>query len=48
MARLYAVSPRTVHADGVRHQEVSLGYPREWRRWGKPDPLLREVFPSGE
>ncbi|MCX4657979.1 metallophosphoesterase family protein [Streptomyces uncialis] len=40
--------PRTIHTDGVRHQEVSLGYPREWRRWGKPDPLLREVFPAGE
>ncbi|WP_329612122.1 metallophosphoesterase [Streptomyces brevispora] len=40
--------PRTIHADGVRHQEVSLGYPREWKSWGKPDPLLREVFPSRE
>lgn len=39
--------PRTIHADGVRHQEVPLGYPREWQHWGKPDPLLREVFPAG-
>jgi 3',5'-cyclic AMP phosphodiesterase CpdA len=40
--------PRTIHHDGVRHVEVSLGYPREWEHWGKPDPLLREVFPDGE
>ncbi len=24
--------PRTTHYDGVRFEEVSLGYPREWRR----------------
>jgi len=28
----------------VRFLEVSLGYPREWRRWGVPDPLLRPVL----
>ena len=38
--------PRTTHYDGIRHLEVSLGYPREWQRYGKPDPLLREVFPD--
>ena len=38
--------PRVTHYDGIRHVEVSLGYPREWRRRGKPEPLLREVFPD--
>lgn len=38
--------PRVTWHDGVPHREVSLGYPREWTRWGKPDPLLREVFPG--
>ncbi|WP_042410823.1 metallophosphoesterase family protein [Streptacidiphilus carbonis] len=36
--------PRVTWHDGVPHREVSLGYPREWQRWGKPDPLLREVL----
>jgi 3',5'-cyclic AMP phosphodiesterase CpdA len=36
--------PRTTVHDGVRHVEVSLGYPREWRRRGLPDPLLRPVL----
>jgi 3',5'-cyclic AMP phosphodiesterase CpdA len=26
--------PRVTWYDGVRFTEVSLGYPREWRRWG--------------
>ncbi len=38
--------PRVTWHDGVAHREVSLGYPREWLRRGKPDPLLREVFPG--
>jgi hypothetical protein len=25
---------------------VSLGYPREWRARGVPDPLLRTVLPA--
>ena len=37
--------PRVTWHDGVPHREVSLGYPREWGRRGKPDPMLREVFP---
>jgi len=37
---------RTDHFDGVRFEEVSLGYPREWRRRGLPDPLLREILPG--
>lgn len=36
--------PRLTIHDGVRFLEVSLGYPREWRRWGVPDPLLRPVL----
>ncbi|WP_229698870.1 metallophosphoesterase family protein [Wenjunlia tyrosinilytica] len=37
--------PRTTWHDGVPHREVSLGYPREWRARGLPDPLLREILP---
>jgi 3',5'-cyclic AMP phosphodiesterase CpdA len=34
--------PRTTHYDGVRFEEVSLGYPREWRRRGaEPLPVRR-------
>ncbi|MFC7531606.1 metallophosphoesterase family protein [Actinoplanes sp. GCM10030250] len=34
--------PRTTHYDGVRFEEVSLGYPREWvRRGSAPAPLRR-------
>jgi 3',5'-cyclic AMP phosphodiesterase CpdA len=40
--------PRITRYNGIRHLEVSLGYPREWRRHGKPDPLLRQVFPDSE
>jgi 3',5'-cyclic AMP phosphodiesterase CpdA len=36
--------PRVTIHDGVPFMEVSLGYPREWRRWGVPDPLLRPVL----
>jgi 3',5'-cyclic AMP phosphodiesterase CpdA len=32
--------PRTTEYDGVRFEEVSLGYPREWRRRGtEPTPM---------
>lgn len=38
--------PRTTWYDGVRFEEVSLGYPREWnRRGGDPHPM-RSVFES--
>ncbi|PKK15951.1 metallophosphoesterase [Thermomonospora sp. CIF 1] len=37
--------PRTIWRDGVRFEEVSLGYPREWRHRGTP-PVLRKVFPD--
>jgi 3',5'-cyclic AMP phosphodiesterase CpdA len=34
--------PRTTEYDGTRFEEVSLGYPREWRRRGDhPDPIRR-------
>ncbi|MGW7518053.1 metallophosphoesterase family protein [Streptomyces sp. NPDC054796] len=37
--------PRTTWHDGVRFEEVSIGYPREWRQ-RSPRPLLREVLPT--
>ncbi|WP_121390809.1 metallophosphoesterase family protein [Actinokineospora cianjurensis] len=40
--------PRITHYDGVRFQEVSLGYPREWRRHGHPHGLLRKVLSASE
>ncbi|OIV39545.1 metallophosphoesterase [Mangrovactinospora gilvigrisea] len=36
--------PRRELVDGVPFWEVSLGYPREWRRRGHPHGLLREVL----
>lgn len=38
--------PRTTWYDGVRFEEVSVGYPREWKRRGLPDPLLRKIVPD--
>uniref|UniRef100_A0AAU2JVC9 Metallophosphoesterase n=1 Tax=Streptomyces sp. NBC_00049 TaxID=2903617 RepID=A0AAU2JVC9_9ACTN len=38
--------PRTTWQDGVRFEEVSLGYPREWRRRGHPRGLLRQILPA--
>lgn len=38
--------PRTTWHDGVRFQEVSVGYPREWRRHGLPDNPLCPVLPG--
>lgn len=38
--------PRTTYEDGVRFEEVSIGYPREWRRHDHRRGLLREVFPA--
>jgi 3',5'-cyclic AMP phosphodiesterase CpdA len=37
--------PRITEYDGVPFKEVSLGYPREWQRFGLRDDLLREVLP---
>ena len=39
--------PRTAWYDGVRFEEVSLGYPREWRRRGRPPLRPRQIFPAG-
>jgi 3',5'-cyclic AMP phosphodiesterase CpdA len=38
--------PRTTWYDGVRFEEVSLGYPREWQRRPKPPPVLRQLLPE--
>jgi hypothetical protein len=42
--------PRTTYYDGVRFEEVSLGYPREWQRRtganGLPDNLVRQILPA--
>jgi len=38
--------PRTTRYDGVRFEEVSLGYPREWQRRAAPPPVLRQVLPD--
>nr|WP_318218860.1 metallophosphoesterase [Streptomyces sp. SCL15-6] len=37
--------PRITWHDGVPHHEVSVGYPREWRRHGHPHGLLRRIAP---
>jgi 3',5'-cyclic AMP phosphodiesterase CpdA len=37
--------PRTTWHEGIRHVEVSLGYPREWRRRTKPPVLPRQILP---
>jgi hypothetical protein len=36
--------PRTTNHDGVRFEEVSVGYPREWRRRGTAPPLPRVIL----
>ncbi|MFD9221100.1 metallophosphoesterase family protein [Streptomyces sp. NPDC060064] len=40
--------PRTTWYDGVRFEEVSIGYPREWRKRGHPRGLLRRIAPFTE
>jgi 3',5'-cyclic AMP phosphodiesterase CpdA len=37
---------RTTWHDGVRFEEVSVGYPREWRRYGLPANPLRQILPD--
>jgi hypothetical protein len=39
--------PRTTHYDGVRFEEVSLGYPREWVRRGTPPQPMRRILGDG-
>ena len=36
----------TLTRDGIRCEEVSLGYPREWNRERSFDSFLREILPS--
>ena len=36
--------PRTTHYDGVRFEEVSVGYPREWQRRGTAPPPPRVIL----
>ena len=38
--------PRTTHYDGVRFEEVSLGYPREWSKRAKPPVMPKKVLPG--
>ncbi|WP_186781671.1 metallophosphoesterase [Streptomyces sp. CBG9] len=38
--------PRTTWHDGVRFEEVSVGYPREWRRRTTPPGTLRSILPA--
>lgn len=38
--------PRTTYHDGVRFEEVSVGYPREQRRHGLPRGLVRQILPA--
>ncbi|GGW79031.1 metallophosphoesterase [Streptomyces lucensis JCM 4490] len=37
--------PRTTWHDGVRFEEVSVGYPREWRKRPGPPGRLRRIMP---
>ncbi|HVT69655.1 MAG TPA: metallophosphoesterase, partial [Trebonia sp.] len=36
--------PRTTTEDGVRFEEVSVGYPREWQRHGSAPPPPRVIL----
>ncbi|WP_242587333.1 metallophosphoesterase [Streptomyces sp. MST-110588] len=38
--------PRLIHVDGIPHQEVSLGYPREWRRRTRPPGRPVQILPA--
>ncbi|PRH77957.1 metallophosphoesterase [Streptomyces solincola] len=38
--------PRRTEYDGVRFEEVSLGYPREWQRFGLRADLARQIVPA--
>ncbi|CAL9331325.1 metallophosphoesterase family protein [Streptomyces sp. enrichment culture] len=38
--------PRTIHKDGVPFEEVSLGYPREWRRRTTPPGRPVHIQPA--
>jgi hypothetical protein len=36
--------PCTTHYDGVRFEEVSLGYPSEWSKRPKPPVMPKKVL----
>jgi 3',5'-cyclic AMP phosphodiesterase CpdA len=38
--------PRAAEYEGVRFEEVSLGYPREWRKRATPPSLPKKVLPG--
>ncbi|MFD6226135.1 metallophosphoesterase family protein [Streptomyces sp. NPDC060232] len=38
--------PRTLWSDGVRHVEVSLGYPREWESRPTPPDVPKVILPA--
>jgi 3',5'-cyclic AMP phosphodiesterase CpdA len=38
--------PRTTWHDGIRHEEVSLGYPREWKRRPRGPIIPRQILPA--
>jgi 3',5'-cyclic AMP phosphodiesterase CpdA len=38
--------PRTTWYDGVRFEEVSVGYPREWQRRPGPPGVPRQILPA--
>jgi 3',5'-cyclic AMP phosphodiesterase CpdA len=38
--------PRTTWHDGVRFEEVSLGYPREWQLRQTPPGRMRQILPA--
>jgi 3',5'-cyclic AMP phosphodiesterase CpdA len=38
--------PRTTWYNGVRHEEVSLGYPREWGRRARTPVVPRQILPA--
>ena len=40
--------PRTTYHDGVRFEEVSLGYPREWSARPAPPRLPRRILPADD
>jgi 3',5'-cyclic AMP phosphodiesterase CpdA len=40
--------PRTTWHDGVRFEEVSLGYPREWQARQTPPGRFRRILPAEE
>ncbi len=37
--------PRTIWHDGIRHEEVSLGYPREWQHRSYAPRIPRQILP---